>query len=139
MRRLSWQKKLVQRSFSKEVKKAREDQNIEKQEELSRDCQFEIEFIEEEKELLFSNRLIDKAKRLRVPLPTHTRPEYWVDGRNFGSRYLSPDGISKLRDDIRKEERWRLEVRASRVVWLSAITGILGALTGLVAVWLKRQ
>ena len=107
-------------------------------EELERDCQFEIEFIEEEEELLFTNRLIDKAKRLRVPLPTHTRPEYWVKGTNTGSLYLTPDGISKLREDIRKEERWRLEVRAQKVVWLSAITGILGALTGLLAVWLRH-
>ena len=138
MRRLSWQKKLIKKSYFKEIKKAKEDKKDSRLEELSRDCQFEIEFIEEE-DLLFTNRLIDKAKRLRIPLPTHTRPEYWVKGKNTSSLYLSPDGISKLREDIRKEERWRVEVRAQKVVWLSAITGILGALTGRLAVWLRHQ
>lgn len=113
-------------------------------EELSRDCQFEIEMIEEEEEELFTNQLVNKATRLRVPVPSYYNDESkhsddWVKGSNTGSLYLSRLGILKLREDIRKEERWRLEVRANRVVWLSAITGILGALTGLVAVWLKRQ
>lgn len=144
MRRLYWQKKLIEKSYSKEITKAREDKDNRKLEELSRDCQFEIEIIEEEEEELFTNQLVNKATRLRVPVPSYyndesKRSDDWVKGSQTGALYLSPLGISKLREGIRKEERWRLEVRASRVVWLSAITGILGALTGLVAVWLKRQ
>ena len=69
MRRLYWQKKLIEKSYSKEIKKAREDKDCRKLEELSRDCQFEIEMIEEEEEELFTNQLVNKATRLRVPVP----------------------------------------------------------------------
>ncbi|MHB1731667.1 MAG: hypothetical protein ACYCVG_12080 [Leptospirillum sp.] len=145
MRRLSWERKLVERSHSKEIKKAREDKDHLKLEELRHTCQFEIETIAGEEEEFFTNQLVNKARRLRVPVPTYldedrniSNSDYW-EIRAGIPYYLTPLGISKIRDDIRKEERWRLEVRASRVVWLSAIIGILGALTGLVAVWLKRQ
>lgn len=42
--------------------------------------------------------------------------------------------MTAIRDEIRHELKARHEVRAQWVVWLSALTGVIGAITGLVAV-----
>jgi hypothetical protein len=46
-------------------------------------------------------------------------------------------GITKVREEIRKEEKWRRETRANWAVLLSALGGVIGSITGLAAVLLK--
>jgi hypothetical protein len=142
MKRLSLERKLVKKSYSKEIKKAREDKDNRKLEELRRDCQFEEETITDEEDELFTNQLVNKARRLRVPVPTYldedgniSNSDYW-EIRAGIPYYLTPLGISKLQEDIRKEERWK---REGYVVWVSTIIGIISALTALIAVWHRRQ
>jgi hypothetical protein len=99
----------------------------------------------EEKEELYSDRLIKKAQHLRVPVPP--RPKWndehgdleatddWEVG-NWGM-WLTVSGITKVREEIRKEQKWRREGRANWAVLLSAIGGVIGVITGLVAVLTK--
>ena len=62
--------------------------------------------------------------------------EDWVKGSE-GYWYLTPIGIAKLRKDKREEEKWRREGRAHQIQWVAAIGGVIGTITGLIAVLLK--
>lgn len=139
--RLFWQSALLERSYKKDIRFARLGRDYQRAENLEREHAYEIEMIQEEEDQLYTRRLVRQAKRLRVPTPRSHGEDgkptgAWEQGRNFGLWYLSDKGIVKLREEIRKEIRWRHERRAQWVGWLSAITGVFGALTGLIAVLL---
>jgi len=86
----------------------------------------------EEKRYLTEQRIIMKqADRLLVPTPSLSDinvPEYHP--RNV-IKY-KPEVLKRLRDEVRKEQRARREW----IVHLAPLViGIIGALSGLVAVW----
>ena len=56
------------------------------------------------------------------------------EGSQTGGWYLTVSGIREVRAEIRQAQKSRHEQRAHLVVWISAITGVIGAITGLVAV-----
>jgi hypothetical protein len=56
---------------------------------------------------------------------------FWETGRNTGSWYLSNKGITEVRSLIRKDTREILEIVSK---WVSISIGLIGAITGLVAV-----
>lgn len=100
----------------------------------------------EERELLASRRLRIIAQRLRVPEPALMLDDITTENINIddwftddwirsseGPFYLSQKGFKKLRQDIREELLRRREVRFPWVSWLTACTGLLGTLTGLIA------
>lgn len=141
--RLSWGKALVDREYAKDIALARKAKDNEKVELLERDQRFEIELIEEEEDQLLSAQLIRKAKHLRVPIPRRFNDDgapspHWYEGNYLGGWYLTNDGISKLREEIRKELRARHDSRVLWVTWISALTGVIGALTGLLAIISKK-
>ena len=47
---------------------------------------------------------------------------------------LTDQGIANVREEIRNELRWRHERRAHWINWFSVLVGLIGAITGLVAV-----
>jgi hypothetical protein len=68
-------------------------------------------------EWLYTRQLIKKARRLRLPVPPvptkvdsslHEPIGDWQEGSE-GLRWLTPAGIAKVREEIRKEEKWRRE------------------------------
>ena len=66
-----------------------------------------------------------------VPLPESKDKELWKDLYYAGGRALTSKGFWELKKLIRQEKRER---REGFVVWLAALTGIIGATTGLAAV-----
>jgi hypothetical protein len=104
----------------------------------------ETDELREELEELRTRRLLRKAYRLDVAYanpPWHSgdqRDEYWERGHFTGSWYLTTAGINKVRTDIRTETRARHETRGHWVLWVTAITGLVGALTGLFAVLARK-
>ncbi|MGO9245811.1 MAG: hypothetical protein ACLPT4_08780 [Verrucomicrobiia bacterium] len=93
--------------------------------------------IEEELEWLETTWRRDKAQRLHLPIPEIPAGE--DEDANWrrtdsGRWLLKPEGHSKIKALIRAE---RKEQREALIAWLTLIIGILGALTGLVAVWRK--
>ena len=85
-----------------------------------------------------SRMLLDRARQLRLPVPS------LYDGSNIspmyrqstldGTRYfLSLEGEQKVRFAIREEEKHRSERWARRVSYINALIGLIGAVTGLVA------
>ncbi len=83
----------------------------------------------------FTQQLLKKARRLHVPVPSGV--EFWTTGPFHETRYLTPEGIAIVRARIRDEERWNLERRKHRIQWLAALSGLVGACTGFLAVALS--
>lgn len=137
--RLEWQRTLLDRAFARELAAARKRKDNAKVQQLESDHRFEMELHEEDEDAFVSKRLLHKARRLRVPIPrTHgsdgQESDHWYQSHYSGRWYLTNLGISALRTEIRNEIKARYESRSHWVVWLSAVTGVIGAITGLVAV-----
>lgn len=83
---------------------------------------------------LKTRRFRQISNRLMVPMPESKDKELWKDLGYVGGRALTDKGFWELNKLIRQEKRER---REGFVVWLAALTGIIGALTGLAAVIFK--
>jgi hypothetical protein len=139
---LEWQRSWLNETFATEIAQARNAGDRKKVESLSRDHQFELDMHREEEDAFITGRLTTDARRLIVPAPPihledGTESDNWYRGNYTGRWNLTVLGIARLREEIRREVRARQELRAHWVLWLSAIVGIIGAATGLLAVWSK--
>lgn len=93
----------------------------------------EVDTIDDEIEALESRYLTESAGRLLLPTPEFDPgSSAWVESSVTGRFRLSRAVMMQLRSAIRKE---RKERREGVILWITALTGIIGALTGLVAVW----
>ena len=93
----------------------------------------EVELIDDDIESLEHSYLIESARRLLLPTPKFNVDNgAWVESRITGRVRLSRTSMMEVRSAIRKE---RKERREGAILWLTAFTGIIGALTGLIAVW----
>jgi hypothetical protein len=109
---------------------------------LDRDDELDYQFLEEYESRYHSRQLLNRARKLRLPVPaTFDGDKLTADYRRSGldgHRYfLSPVGEQKVRLAIREEEKYRSEVWTKRIPYLTAITGLVGAITGLVALLSK--
>lgn len=90
--------------------------------------------IDEEIAILATDNLIRKVRRHFVPIPSRKTDGMWEQCIASNRYVLTDQGISKLRSALRKELNERYEI----ILKFSALLiGIIGALTGLVAVILK--
>lgn len=142
--RLSWQRTLLDRAYAKDIAAARKLKDKEKIVSLEGDRRFEIDLHDEEEDAHITKKLLSKARRLRVPAPHRynedkTESEHWYEGPYTGGWYLTTSGVSTLRDEIRREAKAKHELRAQWTVWLSALTGLIGAITGLVALLMHKS
>jgi hypothetical protein len=98
----------------------------------------ELEIRDEEIEFEMSRSILLEAKELDVDIPDTNDQVIWIPDR-FGTPYLNSRGRSRLRKLIDEEKNRRFEVRTRWVTkfvlpLVAALIGIIGALTGLVAV-----
>jgi len=94
---------------------------------------FEIDMIDDDIESLESRFLIESARKLILPIPEFkTDGDAWVESRITGRYRLSKNAMTEVRTVVRKE---RKERREGMIMWLVALTGLVGALSGLLAVW----
>lgn len=90
--------------------------------------------IVDERRALFQARLLRKARRLYLPVPRYTKEnaDLWErSAASYGRMLLTDKGIRQMLDDIRKEKMVR---RDRLLAWIAPLTGVIGALTGLLAV-----
>lgn len=87
----------------------------------------EAAFISEQIAFSQSQRLRSQAYSLEIMMPDG---EQWYEG-HFMPRHLNFEGRAKLRAEIRTERKDRHELLFR---WITAITGVLGTLIGLVAI-----
>ena len=105
---------------------------------LDRDDDVAYQFLEEDEARYHSQLLLRRARELRIPTPPLyiglVKSDDWERSGIDGSRFfLSLSGGRKLLAEIREEERHRVEGRARSIPYLTALTGLIGAITGLVA------
>ena len=141
--RLNLQRSWLDNAYAKDIAVARRTNDKDRVESLERGHQFEIGMHDEEDESYLTKNLVATAHKLRVQVPRiyeegSTKSENWREGHYTGKWHLTTRGVSALREEIRKELKARGESRAHWVVWLSALTGLIGAITGLVALLVKK-
>jgi hypothetical protein len=97
---------------------------------------FEQGLVDDSINMLVTTQLQRQADRLFVPVPDYEDQKMWTETTAGDRRVLTPLGISTLRTAVRTEFGQR---RESLLKFLAALTGIIGAATGLIAVWLRRH
>jgi hypothetical protein len=108
----------------------------------SGDWQIEYQFLEEDEASFHSRQLLSRARELRIPTPQVFEGEvlsadYQRSGLDGHRYYLSLIGEQKLRAAIREEEKYRSERWARRIPYIAALSGLIGTVTGLVALLAK--
>ena len=100
---------------------------------------FEARLLEEQLEAIATNKLRRQAYRLKVPFPSppygsdEFETEDWERGHYLREWYLKPSGYVRVRAVIRSEQKER---REALLAWISSMTGLIGMITGLIAVLL---
>ncbi len=142
--RRRWLARLSKAWYRAELEKARQTNNKDRTKELQweqrEDAQEEFEWGEIE----YSNKFERTARQVRVPIPPYgdagsDLTPGWIQSRFFGEPYLSQQGIAEIREAIRREQTWRQQRRAHLITWVTALTGLVGALTGLLAIVLRTK
>jgi hypothetical protein len=106
------------------------------------DWQFEFELLEEAEASFHSQKLLGRAHQLRIQTPplmdgTAVSADYQRSGLDGHRFFLSLSGEQKVRAAIREEEKYRSERWARRIPYLTALSGLIGTVTGLVALLAK--
>lgn len=94
---------------------------------------WEVEIPMHEIDRIRTRRLLRKADRLSVPIPTMSDDGHlWRRSHQLGTYALTTEGYAEVRRSIRAEKRER---REGALAWAGLFIGVLGALTGLLSVW----
>lgn len=143
-KQLAWSRSRIEHGYGRDIAIAKQTKSHDEVRSLESAMRFELELQREEEDAYLTRQLLRKARHLRIPIPLNNddgdaKSDRWYEGSQTGGLYLTVNGIRELREEIRHELKARHEHRAQFVVWLSAITGIIGAVTGLVAVLQKHS
>lgn len=127
-RKKEQERKLLYKAIASAGKKGGRDAEIEV---YQTEC-FDLEKAEEKILILKSRYLISIADKIYLPIPPITDKEgLWKHGRYIQAWFLTEKGFTELRSTIRKEKSERIDY-TSRLIGI--IIGLIGALTGLIAV-----
>lgn len=104
--------------------------------------QFEYQLLEEDEASFHSKQLLGRARELRIPTPPVFEgdvlsADYQRSGLDGHRYYLSLAGEQKVRSAIREEEKYRSERWARRIPYITALSGLIGTITDLVALLAK--
>jgi hypothetical protein len=130
VRRMQRSKKRIMKAFAKELAFAKGEGRL-RRENILQDEHEELRFVDDEISIAVSQRLCRQADHYRVPVPLGK--EDWEDSSIFGTRFLSPVGASKLRTDLRVEQKARWDYWQSRVQFAGTVIGIIGGIMGALA------
>lgn len=140
--RLSLVERVTDSDYRKRIADARASKTTlgDDLESLRQERDHEMYTLYQDREVFHTKRLLRKASRLRVPIPSRytskmEESEDWERSWD-GEWYLSKSAELQLRAVIRQEQKERNETRAHWIAWIAAITGLVGAVTGLLAVGL---
>jgi hypothetical protein len=135
--RLQWQQGSLARHYRKEIKEARESMAPrDSVSELEQRHQFEELGVIDDIHREHTKYLMGLAQRLMVPTPDIKDGEKWERSSTNGYYILKREGIKELRSAIRAE---RKEQREMYLPFMATAIGIIGSLTGLVAVFIKTK
>jgi hypothetical protein len=132
VRALQQSKRELEASYDAKIKAAEKAREWERHQQLIGELFMERDLIEDELFTIMSRRVRELAERYLIPVPDYQddSPD-WVKSRIDDRVRLSEHAIARLRSKIRGEQRERHD---QVLRWLAALTGVIGALTGLIAV-----
>lgn len=131
LRQLQRQSLSIDNLYIKKVTEARrEKKDRDEIEAIVSDRQFESQLIQDDIAQLATQYLYRTAYKYLLPKPGLDEEGMWEESRITGLRLLTDKGISELRSAIRKERKERSE---HFWMWLAGLTGLVGALTGFLA------
>lgn len=136
LRRLSKRKRKIRDSFGKDLISARAaDKSMNDLRSLESEAWFEEGMVDEEIALLITDFLIAKADKHFIATPSRKEEEMWEQCNKISERFvLTNVGISAIRSSIRAEAKER---RYFILPVIAALTGVIGTITGLIAVLKK--
>jgi hypothetical protein len=102
--------------------------------EIESNAHHEDRMLDEDVYRLHTRYLFAEAHRLVIPTAKFHEKESWEDGPT-GARHLTLAAINELRAAIRTEKKVRRELLLIWVPAIAGLTGLAGALTGLVSIW----
>lgn len=134
LRKLQRNKRKVLAGFKRDKERAETDKKSREEiENIDHLAMSLSDLLDDDIESLASRYLIQSAQRLLLPIPEFSQDsDAWTRSQHTGRYRLTTSAMATLRSQIRME---RKERRESAMLWIAALTGVLGALTGLVAVW----
>ncbi|HEY1719482.1 MAG TPA: hypothetical protein VGH42_14475 [Verrucomicrobiae bacterium] len=110
-------------------------QNREQIEEITSSYRFETDMIEDEINLMISDYWISKVQRLGIFTPWSEDRTIWNETNSIPDRRVLPQkGVSEIRSQIRAERKAQMEMW---LPWITVLTGLVGALIGLLTVLKK--
>ncbi len=86
---------------------------------------------QDEIDRLISRYFNRTANKLLIPVPDFHNEEYWSKSYIDGTYILNMKGVWEVKKLIHQDKKGR---REGFIIWISSLTGIIGATTGLVAV-----
>ncbi|MGC2459250.1 MAG: hypothetical protein WA435_14785 [Gallionellaceae bacterium] len=93
---------------------------------------FEHLLADDEMIRLTSSHYVRLANRMLIPVPEFkTEGGAWMESEQTGLYHLTPQAVHELRATIRAEKKAR---REEWTIWLALMTGVIGALSGLIAI-----
>src|ERR1700722_18027395 len=125
-------KKRTFKVFSKQIATAKKaGYETEKVASLRRDEYEEIRFIDDEIGIAESRRLCKQASHYLIAVPQGE--DDWEESSIFGTRFLTRSGASKLRTDLRVEQKAKWDYWQTRISLLGIVVGIIGGIMGALA------
>ena len=127
-----WMNKISRAHKDAEQKARARGATAEEVHELGHDSHFEQLLADDEMIRLTSSYYLRLANRMLIPVPEFkTEGGAWMESQQTGHYHLTPQALHDLRATIRAEQKAR---REGWTVWLALGTGIIGALSGLIAI-----
>jgi hypothetical protein len=124
----------IDKYYKKQYEEAKKEKNSKKREEISSYASMELNVIDDDIFYLEHRYLTSVATRLLLSIPPFVSEEkggLWEQSQLTGKWHLTSEGIRKLRGEIRTEKKERTDLLSR---WIAIIIGLIGAITGLVAV-----
>lgn len=135
LHRLSRELDKITRSYGRHIRRAeKEKKSQEDMESLFSEMNMMRQVPQLELDKVTTRCLLKTADRLLLPRPSYDDKSMWdTDNAWYGYPYLlTHEAMKIIRRNIRRERRERAEYCLK---WVVPIIGIIGALTGLIAVW----
>lgn len=137
-RRFRFTRTIFDRQLKAEQKEVEALRDPEKLESFHFDWQYEYHMLADEERDYYSRKLQDRARHLRVLVPkvyegSNVTDDY-EESTITGKINLSLQGENNVRAAIREEEKLRAESRARLIPYITAVAGLIGTATGLLAV-----
>ena len=132
---LSRKRNIERKRLGKKLNDIESKGNWKERQEVYASESIDLEMLDEALSSLTTRYLLDKARKMFFPIPkVSNNPEYWEQGQYLAEWYLTNRGITEMRKSIRIEREERFNF-ASR--WAIILIGVIGALTGMLAVILR--